>query len=68
MKKRVEQIVPLSLQAIQILQILHGITGHGELLLPGERNRGEPVSNNTILKALERMGREGTRRAMAFGG
>jgi integrase len=56
MKMKTEHIVPLSLQAIQALQILHGVTGHKRLLFPGERDQSKPMSNNTILRALERMG------------
>jgi len=68
MKMRTEHIVPLSLQAIQILQILHGITGHSKLLFPSERNHGKPMSNNTILKALERMGFKGRMTGHGFRG
>jgi len=68
MKMRIEHIVPLSLQAIQILQILHGITGHSELLFPGERDHGKPMSNNTILKALQRMGYKGRMTGHGFRG
>jgi len=68
MKMRTEHIVPLSLQAIQILQILHGITGHSKLLFPGERNHSKPMSNNTILKALERMGYKGRMTGHGFRG
>jgi integrase len=68
MKKRIEHIVPLSLQAIQILQILHGITGHSELLFPGERDHGKPMSNNTILKGIERMGFKGRMTGHGFRG
>ena len=68
MKMRTEHIVPLSLQAIQILQILHGITGHSELLFPGERDHGKPMSNNTILKAIERMGYKGRMTGHGFSG
>jgi integrase len=68
MKMRTEHIVPLSLQAIQILQILHTITGHSELLFPGERDHGKPMSNNTILKALERMGYKGRMTGHGFRG
>jgi integrase len=68
MKMRTEHIVPLSLQAIQVLQILHGITGHSELLFPGERDHGKPMSNNTILKALERMGYKGRMTGHGFRG
>ena len=68
MKMRTEHIVPLSLQAIQILQILHSITGKSELLFPGERDHGKPMSNNTILKALERMGYKGRMTGHGFRG
>lgn len=56
MKMKTPHIVPLSQQALEVLEVLHGVTGHGELLFPGERNHAKPMSNNTILKALERMG------------
>jgi integrase len=68
MKMRTEHIVPLSLQAIQILQILHGITGQSALLFPGERNHSKPMSNNTILKALERLGYKGRMTGHGFRG
>ena len=68
MKMRTEHIVPLSLQTIQILQILHDITGHSELLFPGERDHAKPISNNTILKALERMGYKGRMTGHGFRG
>ncbi len=68
MKMRTEHIVPLSLQAIQILQILHGITGHSKLLFPGERNHSKSISNNTILKALERMNYKGRMTGHGFRG
>jgi integrase len=68
MKMRTEHIVPLSLQAVQILQILHGITGHSELLFPGERNHSKQMSNNTILKALERLGYKGRMTGHGFRG
>ena len=68
MKMRTEHIVPLSPQAILILQILHGVTGHSELLFPGERDHGKPMSNNTILKALERMGYKGRMTGHGFRG
>jgi len=67
-KMRAEHIVPLSLQAIQILQILHGATGHSKLLFPGERNHCKSMSNNTILKALERMGFKGRMTGHGFRG
>jgi hypothetical protein len=34
-------------------------TGNGECVFPGDRNSKRPMSNNTILKGLERMGYKG---------
>ena len=56
MKMRTPHIVPLSDQAIDVLQMLHTLTGSRALLFPGDRDPKKPISNNTILKALERMG------------
>jgi integrase len=56
MKMRTPHIVPLSRQVIEVLQTLHTLTGGRELLFPGDRDAKKPMSNNTILKALERMG------------
>jgi integrase len=59
MKMRTAHTVPLSRQALEVLAVLHPITGQGELLFPGERDARRPMSNNTILKALDRMGYKG---------
>jgi integrase len=56
MKMKAPHIVPLSSQVIEILETLRLRTGKGALLFPGERSPNKPISNNTILKALERMG------------
>ncbi|HUN85156.1 MAG TPA: integrase arm-type DNA-binding domain-containing protein [Terracidiphilus sp.] len=56
MKMRTPHIVPLSRQAVEVLRSLHHLTGKHELLFPGDRNPKKPMSNNTILKGLERMG------------
>ena len=56
MKGRVLHIVPLSVQAIANLRELHPLTGHGRYVFPGEYNRGRPMSENTILAALRRLG------------
>lgn len=56
MKMRTPHIVPLSTHAVAVLLALREFTGHRELLFPGERNPRMPMSNNTILMALERMG------------
>lgn len=56
MKMKTPHTVPLSRQALELLQALHTLTGHGALLFPGERDHEKPMSNNTILMALDRMG------------
>lgn len=68
MKMRTPHIVPLSSQAVQILQVLHGVTGHSTLLFPGQRDHEKPISNNTILKALERMDYKGRMTGHGFRG
>jgi integrase len=56
MKMKTPHVVPLSPQAIDVLRTLHTVTGGRELLFPGERDHDKPMSNNTILGALARMG------------
>lgn len=59
MKMREEHVVPLSTQAAQLLLELKALTGHSRWLFPNERNRHKPMSENTILYALYRMGYHG---------
>jgi integrase len=56
MKMKSPHVVPLSAQALDVLRTLQTVTGERELLFPGERDHSKPMSNNTILKALEIMG------------
>jgi integrase len=59
MKMREEHIVPLAPQAIAALRDLQRITGKTPLLFPGRSNAFKPVSENTFLYALYRMGYHG---------
>jgi integrase len=68
MKMKRPHIVPLAPQAIQVLRTLHVISGESELLFPGERDRNKSMSNNTILKALERIGYKGRMTGHGFRG
>ena len=68
MKMKTPHIVPLSAQAVNLLKTLHLITGHSVLLFPGERDHEKPMSNNTILKALARMGYKGRMTGHGFRG
>lgn len=56
MKMREPHLVPLSAQALSILQDLHALTGSGKYVFPGARTNGRPMSDNAILAALRRMG------------
>ncbi len=56
MKMRAQHIVPLSLQAIDILQELHPYTGEGKYLFPSTRTPTRPMSENTVIAALRRLG------------
>ena len=68
MKMKTPHIVPLSAQAVNLLKTLQLITGHSALLFPGERDHEKSMSNNTILKALERMGYKGRMTGHGFRG
>lgn len=56
MKMREQHIVPLSIQAITILQELKAFTGDGKYLFPSIRSSKRPMSENTVLGALRRLG------------
>ena len=45
-------IVPLSRQAVEILEAVHLLTGRGQYVFPSSRNDGRPMSDNTIRTAL----------------
>lgn len=68
MKMRAAHIVPLSTQALEVLAVLRDVSGHREHLFPGERNPRKPISNNTILGALDRMGYKGRMTGHGFRG
>jgi integrase len=59
MKMRTPHIVPLATQSLEVLNLLWALPGHSEWLFPGDRNAAKPISNNTILQALKRMGYQG---------
>ena len=68
MKMRTPHIVPLAPQAVEVLQALHTASGTRALLFPGERDHDKPMSNNTILAALKRMGYAGRMTGHGFRG
>ncbi len=60
MKMRNEHLVPLSRQALELLELLRGMTGKYELLFPSERDRSREMSDNTMRRAIFKLGYDGT--------
>ncbi len=58
MKMKNEHVIPLTHQALNILAELKTIAGNSRYVLPG-RNPNKPISNNTMLFALYRLGYKG---------
>lgn len=56
MKMRESHVVPLSRQSTVLLADLKSISGHRDLLFPGRSDHSKPISENTLLYALYRMG------------
>lgn len=59
MKMRRPHVVPLSRQTLAILNELREIAPSRDYIFPSQINPRKHMSNNTILKALERMGYKG---------
>lgn len=53
MKMKEEHIVPLSKQAIAVLDDLRPLTGSGRLVFPCVGNSGKPMSDNTLCRSLQ---------------
>jgi integrase len=58
MKMKTEHVVPLSRQAIEVLREIRAIGCSSRYVFPG-RNPDKPISNNTMLFALYRLGYKG---------
>ena len=56
MKMRATHIVPLSTQAISILRELETLTSNSPYVFPSIRTLRRPMSDNTVLGALRRLG------------
>jgi len=55
-KTKTEHLVPLSPKAVAILRQVHAVTGEGKYVFPSERQKTRPLSENTLLAALRRLG------------
>ena len=56
MKMKAVHIVPLSKQAIAILEDIYTVTGHGKYVFPSVRTNIRPMSENTVNAGLRRLG------------
>ena len=56
MKMRVEHIVPLSTQALDLLRDIQRLTGRGKYVFPSARGASRPLSENGARTALRTMG------------
>lgn len=66
MKMRTPHIVPLSTQALAVLDVMRPLTGHRELVFSGVYNPDKPLSENTLNSALARMGYAGRATSHGF--
>ncbi|WP_148244415.1 tyrosine-type recombinase/integrase [Enterobacter asburiae] len=55
-KMRTPHLVPLSLQALTILEQIKSMSGNRELIFVGDHDPRKPMSENTVNKALRVMG------------
>lgn len=56
MKMKIDHLVPLSTQAVEILRSVHPMTGHGTYVFPSLRTGERPMSENTVNAALRGLG------------
>ena len=56
MKTKIEFILPLPNQVIEILEEVKQFTGNGQYVFPSFRAKDKPMSDNTLIGALRRMG------------
>jgi integrase len=68
MKMDTPHIVPLSRQSIGVLRALSLLTGNRRLVFTGAHDKERPMSNNTILFALYRLGYKGRMTGHGFRG
>jgi integrase len=61
-------IVPLARQTLELLEIVREMTRNSDHLFPGVGPKNRTMSNNTILKGLERMGYKGKMTGHGFRG
>lgn len=65
MKARREHIVPLSLQALDILEVMKPFNAHREHVFPSRNDPKQPMNSQTAYAALKRIGY--SRKLVAYG-
>jgi integrase len=63
MKMKAAHVVPLSRQAVALIEAQRKVSGAGELVLPSPFYPGHPLSENTLNSALARLGYKGAHTA-----
>ena len=56
MKTKIEFTLPLPPQVIVLLKEIHEFSGDGKYVFPSFRGKDNPMSDNTLISALRRMG------------
>jgi integrase len=56
MKKRKEHVTPLPTQAVEMLRVLHGITGRHVHVFPGRDDRTKPMAGASLRTMLNALG------------
>lgn len=56
MKMSRDHIVPLSPQALAVLEVMRPYSGEGDLVFPGHKTKSPTLARETLLAALRRMG------------
>ena len=63
MKMKAAHVVPLSRQALEVIEAQRAISGDSELMFPSPFYPGKPLSENTLNSALARLGYKGSHTA-----
>lgn len=66
MKMKAPHVVPLSRQALEVIECQRALSGEGELVFPSPYYPGKSMSENTLNSALTRMGYKGAHTAHGF--
>jgi integrase len=66
MKMRRPHVVPLPVQAVAVLTMLHTLTGRNDLVFAGRNDPNRPMSENTVNKCLSDLGFKGQQTGHGF--